>query len=467
MNLLGLELCDAGILVAGGEPPRLLPIDEDCLESPGFALPEKKALSTGIAAERRARLFPRQIMNRFWDSLSTDPLDHPLPTAGNQAEVACAHLAHLWNKARHFGNALVMAVPAGFQRTQLGLLLGMSQEQDIPVQGFVSLPVAAAAPGPESLHLHVDVHLHRFEVSILKTEGRLEFQEALTVNEKGLEGLYKLWAQAAAAEFVRMTRFDPFHSAETEQELYRRLPVVLAALQCEPATTITIPAGHSNYSVSLMRGMILETARPVYDELLSAVHAAARRSAAPATAACLQVSQRVVRLPGILERLRQMPNTRVVELPAGAAALALPALWRELTDGRRPAGASFFSSRPWIAAMPSSAGEQTVSSPRPTHLLYRSLAYPLTATPLTVGTQLAPAGRGIRIEADAGGIDPEHCAVQLQDEKVVLTDLSSNGTFLNDRRVEGPVALKVGDTIRLGKTAETIAAIACLDRNET
>ncbi|MCK7469511.1 MAG: hypothetical protein MZU95_00935 [Desulfomicrobium escambiense] len=67
MDLLGLELCDAGILVAGGEPPRLLPIDEDCLESPGFALPDKKTLTTGIAAERRARLFPRQIMNRFWD----------------------------------------------------------------------------------------------------------------------------------------------------------------------------------------------------------------------------------------------------------------------------------------------------------------------------------------------------------------------------------------------------------------
>jgi hypothetical protein len=102
MNLLGLELCDAGILVAGGEPPRLLPIDEDFLESPGFALPDKKTLTTGIAAERRARLFPRQIMNRFWDSLSTDPLDHPLPAAGNQAEVACVHLAQVWNKARHF-----------------------------------------------------------------------------------------------------------------------------------------------------------------------------------------------------------------------------------------------------------------------------------------------------------------------------------------------------------------------------
>jgi hypothetical protein len=466
MNLLGLELCDAGILVAGGEPPRLLPIDEDCLESPGFALPDKKTLTTGIAAERRARLFPRQIMNRFWDSLSTDPLDHPLPAAGNQAEVACAHLAHLWSKVRHFGNSLVIAVPAGFQRTQLGLLLGMSQELDIPVQGFVSLPVAAAAAGSEGLHLHVDVHLHRFEVSILKTEGRLEFQEALAVNEKGLEGLYKLWAQAAAAEFVRMTRFDPFHSAETEQELYRRLPAVLASLQREPATTIAIPAGHSNYSVSLVRGMILETAKPVYDELLTAVHAAARRGAAPGTTTCVQISHRVARLPGILERLQQMPNTRVVELPAGAAALALPALWRALTDGRRTDGASFFSSRPWAAAKRSFAAEQTAAFPRPTHLLYRNLAYPLTATPLTLGTQLPAEGCGIRIEADAGGIDPQHCSVQIQGGQAVLSDLSSHGTFLNDQRVAGPVVLNVGDAIRLGKTAETIAAIACLDRNE-
>ena len=119
-----------------------------------------------------------------------------------------------------------------------------------------------------------------------------------------------------------------------------------------------------------MRGMMLETVRPVYDELLSAVHDAARRGAAPGTAICLQVSQRVARLPGILEHLRRIPNTRVVELPAGAAALALPVLWCELTDGRRTCGASFFSSRPWIAATPSAAAEQTASSPRPTHLLY-------------------------------------------------------------------------------------------------
>jgi pSer/pThr/pTyr-binding forkhead associated (FHA) protein len=76
-------------------------------------------------------------------------------------------------------------------------------------------------------------------------------------------------------------------------------------------------------------------------------------------------------------------------------------------------------------------------------------------------------GRGIRIAAGAGGVDPGHCTVQLQGEEAVLSDLSANGTFLNDRRVEGPVALAVGDAIRLGAAADTIVAIACLDRNET
>ena len=401
-------------------------------------------------------------MNRFWDPLSTDPLEHPLPAAGNQAEVACAHMGRVWNQLRRYGDAVAIAVPAYFQRTQLGLLLGMCQELGIPMQGFVSLPVAAAGPGPEGLHLHVDVHLHRFEVSVLRAEDRLELQETVTVSEKGLESLCKIWAQAAAAEFVRMTRFDPFHSAETEQELYLRLPATLAALQQAQATTVALTAGHASYSISLTRAILLETARPVYEEFLAAVHDARRRGAAQASPVCIEVSQRAARLPGLLERLRQIPNSRLVELPLGAAALSLPALWRELSTGRQPpSGASFFKSRPWSAA-----AQPTTTAPRPTHLLYRSLAYPLSAHPLAAGSHAALRGRGIHIETDAGGVDSEHCTFLIQNGQVVLTDTSSLGTFLNDRRIEGPVTVSIGDAIRLGKSAETILAIACLDPHE-
>ncbi|MGD8943613.1 MAG: hypothetical protein PVJ37_10125, partial [Desulfobacterales bacterium] len=74
MSVLGIELSDAGILVAGGDPPGLLKVDGDSVESPGFALPEKKRLAVGAAAERKAHLYPRQILNQFWDQLNTEPL---------------------------------------------------------------------------------------------------------------------------------------------------------------------------------------------------------------------------------------------------------------------------------------------------------------------------------------------------------------------------------------------------------
>jgi hypothetical protein len=216
-----------------------------------------------------------------------------------------------------------------------------------------------------------------------------------------------------------------------------------------------------------MRATILETARPVYDELLAVVRDALRRGAAPGTTAAVQVSRRVAALPGVLERLRQIPGTRIVELAAGAAALALPGLWGELTDGRRTDGAPFFSTRPWVTAGPAPVGKQAASAPRPTHLLHRNLAYPLSGDPLTIGTAPPAESPGIRIASDAAGIDAVHCAVQHQGGQTVLTDLGLSGTFLNDRRVLGPAALAVGDVIRLGATAEIIVAIACLERNET
>ena len=96
MSILGLELSDAGILVAGGDPPGLLKVDGDDVASPGFALPEKNRLAVGTSAERKAHLFPRQILNQFWDQLNTEPLEQPNPFAHNHAEIAFEHFARIF-----------------------------------------------------------------------------------------------------------------------------------------------------------------------------------------------------------------------------------------------------------------------------------------------------------------------------------------------------------------------------------
>jgi hypothetical protein len=469
MNLLGLELSDAGILVAGGQPPELLTI-ENGGESPGFALPLKKQLIAGREAEARARLHPRQIMNRFWDELSTDPLENPAPGARNQAEVACAHLAKIWERARRFGDSLVIAVPGYFQSSQLGLILGMAQELAIPVHGFVSLPVASAAAGPEVFCLHLDIHLHRFEASLLKAEGLINRVETVTAAGKGLECLRKLWAEAFAVEFVRTTRFDPFHRAETEQELFDRLPEAMAALKQGPAAVMAIAGGQTTYRTRLSRDILIEKARPVYDELIDLVRDLASRHAATGSRLRIQLTHRLSWLPGFAEALQQASDARIEALAAGAAALALGSLWRELGAGRESEGKAFFNSRPLPAPGPGPAlQDQPGRTPplRPTHLLYRSLAYPLAERPLVIGINPGQKGRGIRIVGDAAGVAPEHCAVQLRGEEAVLTDLSATGTFVNDHRVDGPARVVVGDAIRLGTCAETILAVACLERDET
>ena len=60
MSLLGVELSDAGILVAGGKPARLLETDQSAFASPGYAFSQKKKVLIGRAVEEMAHLFPRE-----------------------------------------------------------------------------------------------------------------------------------------------------------------------------------------------------------------------------------------------------------------------------------------------------------------------------------------------------------------------------------------------------------------------
>ena len=73
--------------------------------------------------------------------------------------------------------------------------------------------------------------------------------------------------------------------------------------------------------------------------------------------------------------------------------------------------------------------------------------------------RLRPAGHvvGRSSDADIAVEDPYasefHARVGIQDEKVVVHDLgSTNGTYVNGRRVTNPTTISRGDTVQIGKT---------------
>ena len=469
--LLGLELSDAGILAAGENPSRLLEVDGKKQESPGVAIPEKKRLVLGNSAASKAHLFPLQVINRFWDQLNTEPLKQKYRHAQNHAEIACAHLSHIWDNIKLHGDEMIIAVPDYYNREQLGLILGMARELSIPVAGFVSLPIAATFyPCPDAMLLHLDIHLHRFEMVYLRQDEQLTRENSMTVPEINLQQLYRGWVESIAEEFVRTTRFDPLHQAVTEQELYSRLPAALEILKSQSSFIFEISHGKHRYRTSLLRDLLKQKSETVYEDILRLIIKMRDENAKNRLLTVLQLTHRIARLPGLKDKLSEIDHCEIMELEPGAGALGVLRIWDQLSDRHSGNGASFFTSRPWRQAEPrvsQTIPYETHEKMRPTHLLYRDVAYPISKKPLFMGCNPYPAGQGIYVPVKSSGISEKHCTIHRDGDRIVLTDTSTHGTFVNDQRVDGSTILELGQILRLGTSGETFRLIACMETHET
>jgi hypothetical protein len=474
MPLIGLEINDSGLLAAGGENPvKLLDLDGQAKESPGFALLQKKGLLVGRPAESKAHLFPSQILNRFWHQLSTESLEQSgkhLPR--NHAEVVYHHLASIWRQLQSRADEVVLAVPSFYEHAQLGLILGVAQELGMPVKGFLPLSLAASSRRcPDKMLLYLDIYLHRIEVVYLEQGQQLTIRDSASTADQGLIHLYRQWVDAIAEQFVRTTRFDPLHQAASEQELYDRLPGVLAHLVHHPSMTLEVASGSRPYSITLERDLITRKAESVYGEIIRLIERMRTKRGQGQTPLVLQLSHRLTRLPGCNQMLAAaLKDAEIIELKPGAGAFGVLDIWHRLEALHDSRGISYFTSRPWQrppqAQDPVPANEKATQT-RPTHVLYRSLAYPITDKPLTIG-RAGDIGRpDVPIDAGTAGVAGRHCTIELQGREVVLYNHSIHGTFVDDVRIHKQTVLKLGQIIRVGSPGEKLELIACLGRDET
>jgi hypothetical protein len=466
MPLIGLEINDTGILAAGGSPLKLLDLDGRDQESPGFALPQTKGLLVGQNAAGKAHLFPRQILNHFWDQLNTDPLEpagRHLPS--NHAEIVFRHLSLIWRQLQSRGEEIVMAIPSFYNREHLGLILGMAQELGMPVKGFVPLSLAASAHAcPEKMLMYLDIHLHRIEVICLDQGEHLTMRDAAITVEKGLLALYQKLVDMIAQEFVRTTRFDPFHQAATEQELYDRLPGIFAHFQHNSSMVFEITGGLTPHSITLERDSITRAAEPIYNEVLRLVKRMHQKRGKGRASLALQVSHRLGRLPGCQKMLATLQDVQIIELEPGAAARGVCRIWPQLAAQGHNEGISFFTSRPWQDPQQTGGHRipaETAAQAGPTHLLYGSIAYPITDKPLTIGCAHDAEQNDFTIVINAAEVSPKHCTIALRRGETVLRNASDYGTFVDGEKVTGSAVLKLGQIIRIGTPGEHLHLIAC------
>jgi hypothetical protein len=322
MDFAAIELNDASVTLARDGLLRA--------QSPGYALIEQDVLTVGEPALRQARLKPRMVSTRFWDRLSTDPVFPAIPTGFSFADLARAHLSHVWAQGGHDTGGLILVVPGYFERRQLGLLLGIAEQLTLPVCGMVDSGLAACSPhAEEGLVVHVDIHLHRSVITGIEVhdEARRIFHRSL--DGHGLVQLFDGWVRLIADSFVQTTRFDPLHRADSEQAIYDRLPSWLAALKEQDAMGVQMAARDGGVHVTrLTRSQFVEHARGFYARLGSAIgELCGERSST------LHLADAAARLPGLAEALCSPVDRAARLLPSGAGALGALRHASQIADG--------------------------------------------------------------------------------------------------------------------------------------
>ena len=262
---LALDVTDAGVLGLAEGGALVGP-------SPGYALVEPDGILVGEAAHRRARLRPRFVMSRFWERLDAEPLGRPFPGGLTSADLVHAHLRDLWSRLGGGVGEVILAAPGVYGSEALGRLLGIVQALDMPVVGLVDTAVAAAAAGyPMERLLLVDAHLHRATVTEMRQAREVIRERVSTIDGWGLDEVHEALARRIAERFVQETRFDPLHSAETEQALHDRLPAWLEDLRRDDRALLTLAGGRREHEIEVTRSDVEDWGRAFAEELAQRV----------------------------------------------------------------------------------------------------------------------------------------------------------------------------------------------------
>ncbi|MFT5123206.1 MAG: hypothetical protein ACI9TH_003247 [Kiritimatiellia bacterium] len=311
MAELILDLNDAGIRVAQPGSDRLLELEGGSPESPGYALITRKQLVTGRDAYHQALIQPLDVQHRFWDQLGIEPA-----AAGyNQAELACAHLQHIWSQTGTGVDRVWATVPAIYDTDQLGILYEICRELRLPLESLVAAPVLVQ--GAFSRAVHLDLGLHRCVFSLLEQGERIDLVHAQSYPNMGWLSLSRQWVKSIANEFVRTTRFDPLYQATSEQGLHARIEPLLRSLQAHDSTALEV----SGHRITLMRTMMSEWVHSLLTGMTSALQVSLREQGWDHVDHIF-LSDRLGLIPGVLRLIKQQVGG-TVEALSSSPALAL------------------------------------------------------------------------------------------------------------------------------------------------
>lgn len=342
--------------------------------SPGCAIVQGTEIKIGDAACQQAHLHPRDYHNRFWYQLDQAALRRSSRAARHHADLAFKHLEHV-HKAAGSPTLMVFAIPGGYSKEQLALLLGIAEACKIKTVALVDAAVAASAnsvaPG---LYRHIEIQLHRAVITELVIDENVNRTNVETIDGAGFDKLMSRFVAFVADQFLAQSRFDPLHQANTEQLLYNEMPKWLKLLHSRREIKVHIEFRGSRFEARISKSDIVTVAERTYRDIHDRIAAHDR---------CL-IGNRLAAMPGFVEsRTNQFVLTETAVFD-GCAELAERQV--DIKGGVGLLTQLKAANAPTIGSVTESAetAPQTfpTSTGAPTHVLSGTSAYEITAAPL-------------------------------------------------------------------------------------
>jgi hypothetical protein len=400
-------------------------------QSPGFASIAGKTPVFGEEARQIARLHPRESLNQFWGQLSMDPLGIRNPHFRHTADIAHSHLQSL-TRDIDFSHGAILGVPSTYSRSQLGVLLGIVRQCSFNAVGLVDLALLQAAASDAEESIIIDLQLHQAILTrFQRIDGMLVKDKVVQVPASGLLALQDAWTNMITDEFLRQSRFDPKHNAETEQYLYNQLDSWIDT--CRANNELQVELNHKGtvYQAQLAYEQFIQRSRTVYARIVKELELLKAKE----TALHIRTSQ--LRLPGL--------TLSIPGLIALDEEITLATCLQHLDHIRRPADNLQFITKLPVARHISVAGTTSLPTRLPTHILMDHKAVALPAGRIAFGKPATnvEVARVVPLPAGIAG----SLVIERQPRGLLASASSDAGINCNGTPLAAGQTLQLGDVL--------------------
>ena len=224
------------------------------------AVEHDNSIVFGNAAMTQSRTNPQKFSANFLSRLNTETLPQTIGAAQNHADLIYHQLQALKLELQmQQMDEVIVATPAHYTDEQLGLLLGITDAAGIKVRGFVDSALAHYQPNSSRYHV-LDIGLNHAYLSELQTvDQHTQVVGSMVLDRIGVINVVDAWLQVIASTFMQSSRFDPLHSAESEQQVFdQAFGWVNGDLPTDPNITVNVDgvARKSDITVNQLRSAL-------------------------------------------------------------------------------------------------------------------------------------------------------------------------------------------------------------------